>query len=104
MKRLPCKNGCRETGATLRGGRPYLMGPSPRFFPFVYHCAGCKRPTKLEATDWARLPRLTTEQLAGLGELEPILKDYIGTGLEQAHAADCYRAGLRPAELEAMKR
>lgn len=107
MKRLPCTTrGCPSGGhATLRDGRPYLLGRAPVKLPYSYTCASCKRPTTVSAVEWNQLPPLSVEALRELGEMEPLTKDLRGAGFRPEEAVDLFRAGFTgPAALEPLER
>jgi hypothetical protein len=80
-------------------GRPYLLGRAPSKFPFAVYCAACHRTTRLTAVDWNRLPELSVGQLEAMGELEPLLKDLRGDGLDEREARDLFDRGWSPASL-----
>lgn len=104
MKLLPCDN-CRtrdHTYAQLADGTPYLIGQSP-VFPFRVSCSRCKLSYILTATRFAQLPEVTHDELAAFGLLETYARDLtLGHQLPITHAIDLYRAGLTPAELDAL--
>lgn len=99
MKRLPCKNGCGD--AELPNGKPYILSRAISF-PLTYRCARCKKPTKLSAADFSRLPSLSLTDLEDLNELAPILKDYTGAGHNDQQARDLFSSGWTPVELDAL--
>lgn len=86
----------------LPGGEPYIIG-SPTF-PLVAKCAACKRPSTYKAADFARLPDVTVAQLEAMSLLEPLTRDWVGSGVPHEHARDMIGAGLMgPAEVEPRK-
>lgn len=99
MKALPCQTAdCsgapRSNGIIqLSDGKPYLVGQCSGF-PLVAKCSRCKRPSKFTAVQFARLPELTIAQLEELKALEPLTRDWVGSGLPREHAHDLIAAGL----------
>lgn len=110
LKALPCTTrNCRGSKkargtAALPGGAPYLIGSPPPQWPFRYTCATCKRLTSLSAADYSRLPELKTSALAAMGQLAPVVKDWIGRGLKEREATDMLDAGFRLTDLVRLER
>ena len=86
----------------LPDGTPYLIA-QPSSFPFVAKCASCRRPSKYTSAEFRLLPNLTVGQLASLGALDALCKDWVGAGLPLENAVDMVAIGVHgPATIEEM--
>lgn len=102
MKLLPCRTkisspqGPKNCGsyAEMSRGEPYIVGNTLPHFPFTYHCGRCKLKSVLSATDFARLPKLTLENIRDFGLVERYAKDFVGQGLKHEHAEDLMNVGI----------
>lgn len=108
MKALRCQNECGRglSRAVLRarqmlgypvimlpGGAPYVIG-TVTSFPLDARCAACKRPSRYTAVEFARLPTLSADDLAAIGLLKALMRDWEGDGLPPERAAQLVGAGV----------
>ena len=76
------------------GGSRVLILGNPTTFPLALKCGRCRQPTKVTASLWNSLPRLTVAQLDALGHLEAVTKDWRGAGLDAHQAHDMISRGM----------
>lgn len=107
MKLLPCRPAderppgpdCARIGYALDERQQPALSARPVAW---YKCHRCRRPTRLTAAQYNRLPRLTVDEVERRAErsrewrpvLEMFLRDFVGAGHTREQAKDLVRYGF----------